>query len=112
MSKIFYDDIVDLKEIEKHVKRAVKNPDEREEIYLLIDDILHHRLLGSILEKLPKEHHKEFMHKFAECPHDEGHIKYLSDRVTEDVKEFIKSEVRRLSVEILGIIYEKTAPNK
>jgi hypothetical protein len=110
MSKIFYDDIIDLKEVEKHVKLAVKNPEEREEMYKLIDDILHHRLLYAILEKLPKEHHKEFMHRFAERPHDESHLVYLSARVQEDVKEFIKQEVRMLSTELLAIIYEKTEP--
>ena len=111
MSKIFYDEIVDLKELEKHIKHAVEDSDEREEMYKLIDDILHHRLLGTILEKLPKEHHKEFMHKFAAHPHDVGHLTYLTERIQEDVAEFIKQEVRILSTEILAMIYDKTDTN-
>lgn len=112
MSRVFYDDIIDLREVEKHVKRAVKDPEEREEMYKLIDDILHHRLLSSILERLPKEHHKEFMNKFVDHPHDEGHLAYLTERVQTDVKEFIKQEVRILSTEILAIIYDKTEPDE
>ncbi len=112
MSKVFYDDIIDLKDVEKQLKRAVKDYDERVEIYKLIDDILHHRLLSSILEKLPKENHKEFVQKFCDHPHDESHIEYLTKRINQDMKEFIKSEARVLSTEILAIIFDKTKPNK
>jgi len=112
MSKIFYDEIINLKKVEKEIKKAVSTPEERDEIYQLIDEILHHRLLTVILEKLPKGKHEEFINKFAEKPHDEAHLEFLAEHIQEDVKEFIKSEVRMLSTEILAMIYDKTTPSE
>lgn len=112
MSKIFYDDVISLKKVEKQIKRSVETQEEREEIYQLIDEILHHRLLGSILDKLPKHDHKEFLDRFAQRPHDEAHFTYLAEKIHEDVKEFLKHEVRMLSTEILAMIYDKTKPSK
>ena len=108
MSRIFYDEIINLKKVEKHIKQSVETPEERDEMYQLIDEILHHRLLGAILEKLPKQHHKEFLDKFSDRPHDETHFEYLAERVNEDIREFLKKEVRMLSTELLAIIYDKT----
>lgn len=104
MSHVFYDQLIDLSHVEKEIKKHVKDPDERAEIYALIDEILHHRMVGCILDKLPQEHHKEFLTRFSERPHDQSHIKYLGERVVGDVETFIREEVYLLGSELLQLI--------
>lgn len=108
MAKLFYDDYLNLEEVEKILKKNVKDDGAREEIYKLIDEIAHHRVLGCILDRLPEKHHKEFMGHVHERPHDEGILHYLKDKLTEDVGEFLRTETHKLSEEFLEIIHEKS----
>ena len=104
MSKIFYDHLLDLSEVEKEIKKSVKDPDERAEIYHLVDEIVHHRIVGCILERLPEEHHKEFLTKLSDKPHDEGILVYLGERIAVDVAQFIREEAYLLGTELLQLI--------
>jgi hypothetical protein len=111
MSKIFYDHLIDLEKVEKHIKKVAKTPEEKEEFYRLIDEIVHHKVLGCILEKLPNEHHEEFLTKLADRPHDEDLLQYLKTRVSVDIEDFIKQEIHLLAVELLLILEEKSRPS-
>jgi len=112
MSSVFYDHLIDLKKVEKHIKKVVKTPEEREELYKLVDEIVHHRVIGCILDNLPADDHEAFMRKLVKKPHDRGILKYLAKRVAEDVEEFIKFEINKLAVELLSIVEEKTRPSE
>lgn len=112
MSKVFYDDIVDLAKVEKQIKKIAKSPEEREELYGLVDEIVHHKVLGCIMDKLPSEHHDEFLKELGKRPHDVGLIQYLSERIAGDVTEFIRAEVHKLTVELLLIAEEATRPSE
>lgn len=107
MSHIFYDHLLDLSEVEKYIKKNVKSEAERAEIYHLIDEIVHHRVVGCILDKLPAEHHKEFLEKFGEAPHDMALMEYLVKKVGNDIGSFIKEEVYLLGTELLELIRPK-----
>jgi len=110
MARIFYDGIVDLGDLEKKIKKIARTQEEREELYRLVDEIVHHRVIGCILDELPREHHGEFMEKLVKKPHDEGLLEYLAQRIKKDVEEFIKYEVHKLAVELMGYVEEKTRP--
>ena len=51
MSKLFYDHLVDLSELEKLIKKHVKDAEARHEIYQLIDEavnnLIHQEAIGS-----------------------------------------------------------------
>ncbi len=104
MSRIFYDHLLDLSEVEKELKKHVKDPDERAELYHLIDEIVHHRVVGCILEKLPEHHHKEFLTKLTDHPHDTSILTYLAQRMSQDVEHFIRAEAYSLGSELLQLI--------
>jgi len=109
MSKIFYDHIVEMGDIDKHIKRHFKTADERAEIYQLIDEILHHKVLGCVLDKLPRHHHKEFIEKFSDKPHDNSLLLYLRERIADDIEHFIRTETIELGREILDILESREA---
>jgi hypothetical protein len=111
MSSIFYDHLIALDDVERKIKKIARTHDEKEELYGLIDEIVHHRVLGSILSRLPESHHKEFLDRLSRAPYDENLLAYLGERIADDVEEFIKQEIHSLSVELLLLIEEKTKPS-
>lgn len=111
MSKLFFDHLLDMSDIDKKVKKIVKNKDERDEILQMIDEIVNHRVMGCIFSQLPEECHEEFVAEFAKRPHDESLLSYVSERVTGDIEEFIQREIHVLADELLLIIHGKVAPH-
>jgi len=107
MSSIFYDHLLEFDKLEKYVKKHVKTEEERVEIYHLIDEIVHHRIIGCILDRLPREHHEEFLHKFGEKPHDNELLSFLLSKIGHDVEAFIREEVYTLGSELLELIRPK-----
>jgi hypothetical protein len=107
MSKVFYDHLIVLEEIEDEIKSSAETGEEREELYEIVDEIIHHRVLGVILDHLPKKYHATFLEKFHETPHDTGLMEYLNAKVEENMEEIIKQEIGDLAYEILQDIKGK-----
>lgn len=107
MSKIFWDKIIVFEEVEAEIKKVAKTPEEKEELWREIDEIIHHKLMGCVLDKLPKKDHQEFLEKFEKAPYDEGLFKFLTERVGEDIEDFLKLETEKLKTELLQLIKGK-----
>lgn len=101
MSKVFFDHLIDLKGLDREIKKIASTEDERNELWQIVDEIVHHRALGVVLDKLPKEHHEEFLDMFSEYPHDESLIKYLKGKIGDNFEELIRQEIGNLAYEIL-----------
>ncbi|KKQ96113.1 MAG: hypothetical protein UT23_C0041G0008 [Candidatus Woesebacteria bacterium GW2011_GWA1_39_12] len=93
MSKLYYDHLIVLDEVEAVIKRAAKTQEEKEELWKVVDETLHHRVMGKVLDKLPREHHEEFLDKFHASPHD--------------VEELIRQEIGNLAYELLQDLKKK-----
>ena len=104
MSKIFYDRLLVLDEVDAEIKAKAQSREEREELWGLVDEIVHHKLMGCVLEKLPHEHHHEFLEKFEKAPQDEGLFTFLTEKVGEDIESFLKEEINKLKAEILKLV--------
>ena len=101
MSKVFYDKLIVLEEIEMEIKKVAKTKEEKEELWAIVDETIHHRVIGKVLEKLPKESHQEFLEMFHLSPHDENILTYLQEKIGENVEEIIKQEIGDLAYELL-----------
>ncbi|MDP3994584.1 MAG: hypothetical protein Q8P91_02035, partial [bacterium] len=77
MSKIFFDHLIELETVEAEIKKASKTSEEREELWKIVDDIINHKVLEFVLDKLSIKHHGEFLEKFHQAPHDTDIISYL-----------------------------------
>lgn len=109
MSKIFYDHLVVYEEIEKNVDKFAKTPEEKGEIWGIIDEMIHSRALDFILGRLPREHHEEFLEKLHASPHDEGLFDYLKEKIGENIEELLREELGNLAFEILAEISASTS---
>lgn len=101
MSKVFYDNLIILEEVESHIKDSAKTQEEREELWKIVDEIVHHRVLHCLLDHLPHNHHEDFLEKFHECPYDEALLDFLNEKIEGDVEKVIKKEIKGLEKEIL-----------
>jgi hypothetical protein len=108
MSKLFFDNLIDLKEIDKQIKEVVEDTNEREELWILVDEMVHHKVMGCILDKLPRQHHEEFLGLFHKSPHDEEVIfKYLKAKIGDNIESLIQQEIGDLSTDLLKEIKSK-----
>jgi len=107
MSKLFFDRLVILDDVEAEIKKVARTPEEKEELWQLVDEMVHHRVLGCVLDRLPKGSHQEFLEKFHAAPYDEGLIEYLKGKIGENVEELIKTEIGGLAFELLEEIRGK-----
>jgi hypothetical protein len=110
MAHIFYDRVVALDHIEKELGKLTTNKEEKEELVRIIDEYIHHRMLGCILGKLPHEHHEPFLTQFTESPHHEGLWDFLKTRIGHDIEEFLKLEASLIGQELIGVIKGKASP--
>ena len=101
MSKLFYDHLIILGDVEAHIKGIVETEEERHELWQIVDEIIHHRMLEFLLDQLDHKHHDEFLNRFHECPHDHEHINYLNEKIEGDVEDLIRNEISKLTLEII-----------
>lgn len=101
MSKLFYDKFIILEELDHHIRHASESVEEKEELWSIIDEIIHHRVIGCVLDKLPEEDHYEFLDKFHEAPHDEELYNYINMRIDEDIEDAIRNEMADIREELL-----------
>jgi hypothetical protein len=102
MSKLFFDHLIELTEIDRLIKKAAKNASEREELWAIVDEIVHHKVMGCILDKLPKGDHEDFLNLFHKSPHDTSAIfDYLSLKVGKDMESLIRKEIDNLNNELI-----------
>lgn len=102
MSHLFYDHLIIIDDLEGITKDA-ETSEEREELNRLVDEMIHHRVLGCILDQLPREHHEEFLEKFHAAPYDSSLVDYLQEKTPKevDIEKKIREEVAKLKKELL-----------
>ncbi len=104
MSLVFYDKLISFERIEIHIKSLAQTTEEREELWQIVDELIHQRVLDWLLAKLPREHHEDFLGKFIETPYDEGLFNYLKEKIEADIEKLLKQEIEDLASEILDDI--------
>lgn len=101
MSKIFYDYLIEFTEVEMVINSSSSDPDEKEEMHRLIDEIIHHRVIGCVLSSLPVHHHEEFLERLHQAPYSEDLMRYLQERIEENIEEKIKKELAQYKKELI-----------
>lgn len=107
MSKIFYDHLIAFDDVAAEIKGIVETQEEKEELWEIVDGIVHNKVLEYLLDMLPGEHHDDFLDKFHRAPHDESLIDYLKEKANENIDELLKEEIGGLAYEILKEIKSK-----
>jgi len=107
MSKVYYDYLIVLDDVDKYIKDVAETEGERHELWQIVDEIVHHKVLECVLDNLPKEYHEEFLNKFEEAPHDLSLMDYLKEKISDNIEELIKQEIGGLATELLEELQAK-----
>lgn len=102
MSKLFFDHLIYLEEVEIEIKKSATSKEEKEELWSLVDEIINHKVLEKILDRLPEASHVEFMDLFHKHPHDEELVfGYLKSKTHQNIEKELEEEFKSISAEIL-----------
>lgn len=102
MSKLFFDHLLRLDDLDRKIKKITSTQEEREELWHLVDEIIHHKAMGCVLDRLPKENHEEFLEMFHKAPHDEEYLfGYLKKKIGDNIEEVLREELGNVTYEIL-----------
>lgn len=96
MSKLFFDHLINLSELESVIKNICITPEEKEELWNLIDGLIQIRVIENVLDLLPEENHYEFLEMYHKCPYDETIFQFIDEVVGSDIEEAISKEVSSL----------------
>lgn len=105
MSKIFYDHLIICEELDCLIKKICETQEEKEELWCLVDEIIHNRVLGCILSKLPEERHYEFLTMIHSCPYDDQILPFANQLMDDNLEEIISNEIKSLEKEIVNEIF-------
>jgi hypothetical protein len=101
MSRVFYDHLLELENLSSHINEICETEEERVELWHIIDEIIHHRVLGCVLDHLSIEHHEPFVERFKNEPHNEELIVFINGKIEHDIEEKIMENVKILQEELL-----------
>jgi len=104
MSKLFFDHLVVLDDVEKRIKSLAESEEEKHELWHLVDEIVHHRVMGCVLHHLPGDHHNEFLEMFTVSPFDEGLIEYINEKTSDEIESYIETEMVGIKKEIMEML--------
>ncbi len=95
---------LNLQKLEKIINNSAKTTEEKEELWKVVEEIVHHKILGCILDNLDKKHHEEFLNKFSTTPFNENLIEYLEEKSDNKITNKIKIAIEQIESEILNEI--------
>lgn len=101
MNKLFYDHLVVMEDLEIHISKLDISGREKEKMHTMIEETIHYRIMGRILEKLPKEHHAKFLETFTRFPYHYKNLEFLKEHVL-DIEKQIIDEVKDLEKLLLS----------
>jgi hypothetical protein len=78
-----------------------ESEEEKQELWNLIDEIVHHRVIKFFLDNLDSSHHPQFLENYFEKPHDEVHIEYLKEKVGDHIHENLTIHVKEIEKDLL-----------
>jgi hypothetical protein len=107
MSTLFFDNILDLGEVEKEIRNITSSDEEKDEFNGLVDGLITTWVLDKVFDNLPEEYHEEFLTFFLEHPHEEDVVfGFLDGKIGGEIniKDELKKDSENFSSEILSVL--------
>lgn len=93
---------INLGKLEKIIKKSSASSEEKEELNSIVQEIVHHRVIGCILDNLDRIHHDEFLEKILNKKNiDEEIISFLEEKSGRQISEKIQITIQEIENEIL-----------
>jgi len=109
MAKVFLDHLIDIDEVITVIDSHHLDPEDRQELVDLVDEILHHHILNVILNHLPPKHHQDFIARLHADPASPDHLAFLKTRITIDIESEIITHAQRIKSDLLKEIAKSSS---
>jgi hypothetical protein len=100
-TKIFYDHLLLIEEIEITLATHQITREECEEILHIVDKAMHSEILHKILHHLPHPYHEKFLVHFHATPHDKSLMTFLKEHTIVDIEKEILSAANAVKKKII-----------
>lgn len=98
MTKIFWDHLTHYHETISLLDSYTLDPDDKQDLVNIIDEIFHHHTLNVILNHLPKVHHEEFIRRLKVDPTDPKLLGFIKEKI--DITVNIEAEIKTQSKKV------------
>ena len=100
MSKIFFDHLIEIEEIQLYIDKTATSHEEKEDLWNLVDEFVNHKVISSILSKLDAALHDEFLCMFLDKPYDMEIINYLNEKLPVPFESLLESRMNLIICEL------------
>ncbi len=104
MSQSLFNHLTLVEEVITEIDMHDLSSEERDELVDLVHQTLNHHTLAAILDKLPKDKHREFIAKYKDDPQNKVLLAWLKSEIKEDIEQEIKTQAAKIKKEILAEI--------
>lgn len=102
MTKIFYWQLIELTPFRNELINRGVGESDLAEILEHVEEIIHHRTLNLVFDRLPPEHHREFSLNLAKNPQSQEMWGFLQEKTKMDLSPVIEQNIRSIILEILN----------
>lgn len=95
---------LNLSKLEKIINNSAKTKEEKEELWKIVEEIVHHKVMNCILDNLDRHHHEEFLDKFSKysiSEFSENIVEYLEEKSNKKISDEIRKTISKIETEIL-----------
>jgi len=96
MSIIFYDYLVNKKDLLDAIEKMTAPDNHKGKMKQLVDDIIHQGLVEFVLQKLHPHYHRTFLSRIEAAPFDPELVAFLKDHISPDIEKEIQLEADKL----------------
>lgn len=104
MSRLFFDHLLNFEELQALISEVVELEEERHELWYLVDEIIHHKVLECVFDHLPHDHHEEFLQMFHKNPSDGLLIHFVNTRASVDFENTLAGHLKNIKKELLDVM--------
>ena len=106
MSKLFFDRLLDLSELEEYIDSLELSLEEREETWALVDEAVQNTVFETIFDNLSKNHHSEFLDMLGAVPYEESILDWLKEKA-DTIEDNIVKSIEKLKKELLDEFWKQ-----
>jgi hypothetical protein len=102
MSTLFYDHLIDWKQLTTTLDELGIDGDERIEVLEQIEHLIHSEVMIVFVTYLPAVRHHEFIERFHAAPYDSAHLDFVNTHSGTQIEVIVRQRASKVIQEILA----------
>ena len=104
MSSLFFDHLININQLQSRIDQLEITELELHQLHRQIDELIQHRVVEVILDRLHQDHHHTFISNLQQNPADTEILVWLNQYI-QDVESQIQKAIQELEQELIQEIF-------